>query len=281
MKVNLKGLLALGVLAISSTAAMAATTVPTTIDTTQPISDFADDGTVLFHIYSTDLTSASQAYSYTASLGLTLSQIQPAAMSNSLTWTLTGLSGIPASVLSSGKLAWGINAINWASGASDGAGAEQIATTLTTAGVASLATATNGNMDVQVQNFNNEAEQINANCTTPGLCTSSATADTWYWTTSGGVNLGQSSVLQSDGSLASSLAFYLLSNATTTDAGIVSAAKYAGVWSLAIANGVGTLTYTVSAVPLPAAAWLLLSGLLGMGVVSRRKRLNVNGLTLA
>ena len=277
MKVTAKRLLALGVLAMASTAAMATTTVPTTIDYTQPLTDFADDGTVLFHIYSTDVSSSSAAYSYTASLGLTLSQIQPSDMSTTLTWTLTGLSGIPTSVLSSGKLAWGINAINYDSGPpGNAAGSEQIATTLTSAGVASLATANNANMDVQVQNFNNEAEQINNNCATPGLCTTSSTSDTWYWTTTAGASLGQSGgLLQSDGALASSMAFYLLSNSSGVGTDLLNTAKYAGVWSLSIANGVGTLTYTVSAVPLPAAAWLLLSGLIGMGLVGRSKRLTL------
>jgi hypothetical protein len=46
------------------------------------------------------------------------------------------------------------------------------------------------------------------------------------------------------------------------------ATEYAGVWSFDAATG--TLTY-VSAVPLPAAAWLLLSALGGLGAVGRRR----------
>lgn len=44
--------------------------------------------------------------------------------------------------------------------------------------------------------------------------------------------------------------------------------QFAGFWSLDIANG--ALSY--SAVPVPAAIWLLASGLLGLGAVSRRRK---------
>jgi hypothetical protein len=49
--------------------------------------------------------------------------------------------------------------------------------------------------------------------------------------------------------------------------------QLAGVWSFDLASGL--LQYTLgggSEVPLPAAVWLLLSGLGGMGIVSRRRR---------
>lgn len=79
------------------------------------------------------------------------------------------------------------------------------------------------------------------------------------------------------GSIGSVLHFAL---AATPNSGAV-AGNQAAVTLYQSANGTfgewllgtdGTLTYSVSAVPLPAAAWLLLSGLMGMGVVTRRRK---------
>lgn len=50
----------------------------------------------------------------------------------------------------------------------------------------------------------------------------------------------------------------------------VSMSTFAGTWSVDAAAG--TLNYTVSAVPVPAAVWLLGSGLLGLVGISRRKK---------
>jgi hypothetical protein len=44
-----------------------------------------------------------------------------------------------------------------------------------------------------------------------------------------------------------------------------------GKWNLSIAGGVGSLNYTVSSVPVPAAVWMFGAGLMGMLRLNRRK----------
>lgn len=84
-----------------------------------------------------------------------------------------------------------------------------------------------------------------------------------------------SSDTHTSGNLGTSLSFYLLT-ADNTDpfAPVTSDTKYNGKWSVSTA---GDLTYNVSSVPLPAAAWLLLSGLAGLGAIGRRR----NGVAVA
>lgn len=74
---------------------------------------------------------------------------------------------------------------------------------------------------------------------------------------------------QSEALLGSALGFYQLVQGGRATQGSFS--NLGGTWLLDFAGGQASLTYSVSAVPLPAAFWLLGSGLLGMMGVSRRK----------
>jgi hypothetical protein len=86
-------------------------------------------------------------------------------------------------------------------------------------------------------------------------------------------NLAAFSGFSSAGSIGSTLSFYALTANTVSDifSAVASAEKYLGTWSL---SSEGLLSYNVagSEVPVPAALWLLLSGLTGMGVVGRRRK---------
>lgn len=74
---------------------------------------------------------------------------------------------------------------------------------------------------------------------------------------------------QSEALLGSALGFYQLVQGGRATMGSFS--NVGGSWLLDFAGGQASLSYSVSAVPLPAAFWLLGSGLLGMMGVSRRK----------
>jgi hypothetical protein len=93
----------------------------------------------------------------------------------------------------------------------------------------------------------------------------------------GGNLNGYGASAHSSGNVGTSMSFYLLTADNSNPfAATASDTKYVGTWSM---NSAGDLTYTatVSAVPLPAAVWLLLSGLAGLGAIGRRR----NGVAAA
>lgn len=87
--------------------------------------------------------------------------------------------------------------------------------------------------------------------------------------------------IQNGADIGGTLGFYQFS--TPESAGAISASQATkvaygnaagfGAWSLVVSGTNAVLSYTLSAVPLPAAAWLFISGLLGLVTIGRRSTL--------
>lgn len=87
-----------------------------------------------------------------------------------------------------------------------------------------------------------------------------------------GAHLGGPSSLLVDGAIGTSLNYYNALNEGPNDEAdeLPTVSQFAGLWNLST-NGTLTWTAATAQTPLPAAVWMFLSGLLGLGTVSRRK----------
>lgn len=268
MKFSLKQLMTAGLLLAASATAFADVSVPAGYENsaTAPngnTTNTDEDGGLVFYLFNTGDTT----YSLTYNLGLDLSDFTYSATDDgglTLTWNIdTSL----YSDYSLTDMVWGVNAGDNGSQSTDGSmnllttiDAGSI-TTLTNTGVLgatnAIETAYSGaNLDTDPEDVNTTAynqEDVKSNVGTAlggiagmdwtaSAADSSDTLEMYYYAQNGGRGQGDAEALST---------------------------KYAGVWSFDASSG--TLTYTVAAVPVPAALWLLLSGLGGLGVVSRRR----------
>jgi hypothetical protein len=245
MKLNLKAAAALVVLAAAGTA---------------QATPIAPEGLFLSLRDSTNLTSL------VVNLNLTTTTFRGAPTA---TYTLSGdgLADLTAYLTGAnlGSVRWNV------AGASNGAFGSSLYGGLSTSSTNPAATFQDWGIDV-VQNTNNQFGLFRG-VTNAGLTSSEG------WTTTGNgayftVSQGGTSFVNALGTIGQSLGFYsFFANPDDEFSGLSTA--FAGNWTLSFLNGVAGLTY-VSAVtppvPVPAAVWLLASGVAGLFGVSRRRK---------
>jgi len=143
---------------------------------------------------------------------------------------------------------------------------------LYTTGGSTLPAVTSGNVAGTFQNSQAFYFQLDSACGADPVCPAATANDGTY---AGQASWGDLSVqlpFSAAGSIGQALSFYSLTQNTASrirpsDDAVVSLAAPGATWLL---DANGNLNYSV--VPVPAAIWMLISGLLGFGVISRRKQ---------
>jgi hypothetical protein len=230
------------------------------------------NGSVMLALFSNN---DATPFSYAFNLGINYSDLAslPTTAGATQSWSLTGLSGDLSGFTATSSLVFDVTAAQ-ITGSIAKAGSFSLATTfdpsVTLATISalqsgSLSGATNAD-NTFLTNFGSTNPSFTTSTTDANYL--NGTYNTQLETFATGTNAASAT--------SNSLSFYeLVSNKSTTST-IQTPTVFAGLFSINLATD--TLTYTVPGssspppVPLPAGVWLFISGLAGLGVLSRRRK---------
>ena len=148
-------------------------------------------------------------------------------------------------------------------------------TAMYTTGPDSLPRVTSGNVAGTFINAQNFYFQLRSSCGTDQTCAAAAASDGVYvgQSTWGDLSIQlpytASTIVSTTGSVGDALSFYSLAQADAPRVRPSDDARVASTGATWLLDANGNLTYVV---PVPAAIWMLISGLLGFGAISRRRQ---------